>query len=491
MLEPFDMQGRPFPHRNCFQRHDTHLHRGNSDMNEIKRIESDAMGSVEIPAASYWGAQTQRAVDNFRISSHTMPGEFKIAMGIIKISAARANRALGLLDADMEDVLMRAGEEILAGALDGNFPVDVFQTGSGTSWNMNFNEVMANRANEMLGHPLGRRRPVHPNDHVNMGQSSNDVIPTAINIANRMMVDDLLAALTGLRAAIDDKAEEFRDVVKLGRTHLQDAVPMTVGQEFSGWSVQIEKAIRRIETTCPALEELALGGTALGTGINTHPEFSELAIGFMAERTGIPFRKADNFFEAIANRDAQVELMGALNSAAVSLMKIAQDLRLLSSGPRGALGEITLPALQPGSSIMPGKVNPVIPETVIQVCAFVMGKVHAVTIAGQNAPLQLNMMQPLIAHETIESLRVLTRAVESLDRLCMSGIAVDIERCASWIEGSLALVTPLAKKIGYDRAAQIAYRAFSEKRTVRDILREDGEVPEAEIEEILNPRNML
>lgn len=460
-------------------------------MTETKRIEADAMGMVELPAESYWGAQTQRAVENFRISPHVMPDEFKIAMAIVKISAVRANRRLGLLDDEVADVLVRAGEEILAGALDGNFPVDVFQSGSGTSWNMNFNEVMANRANEMLGHPLGERTPVHPNDHVNMGQSSNDVIPTATTIANRMMVDDLLSALTGLFRAIDKKGEEFRDIVKLGRTHLQDAVPMTVGQEFSGWSVQIQKAITRVEKTCPALEELALGGTALGTGINTHPEFSDLAIGFIAERTGIPFRKADNFFEAIANRDAQVELMGALNSAAVSLMKIGQDLRLLSSGPRGALGEIILPPLQPGSSIMPGKVNPVIPEMLIQVCAFVMGKVHAVTIAGQHAPLQLNMMQPLIAHETTESLRVLTHAVQTLGRLCISGIAVDAERCASWIEKSLALVTPLAKKIGYDRASHIAYRAFRGKRTVRDILLEEAVLSEEEIDRILNPRNML
>lgn len=460
-------------------------------MTDQKRTEEDAMGTVEIPVASYWGAQTQRAIDNFRISSYTIPDELKYAMGIIKIASAKANRALGLLDPELADAIIRAGEEILEGALDDNFPVDVFQTGSGTSWNMNFNEVIANRVNEILGHPLGERRPVHPNDHVNMGQSSNDLIPTSINIANRIMVDDLLKALTDLFVTIDEKVEEFKDIIKLGRTHLQDAVPMTVGQEFSGWSVQIKKAIHRIENTCPNLEELALGGTALGTGINTHEKFSDYTIELIAEKTGIPFRKADNFFEAIANRDAQVELMGALNSLAVSLMKIGQDLRLLSSGPRGALGEIMLPSLQPGSSIMPGKVNPVIPEMLIQACAFVMGKVYSVTIAGQNAPLQLNMMQPLIAHETTESLRVLTNTVKSLDRLCMSGITADTERCASWIEWSLALVTPLAKKIGYDRASQIAHKAFKEKRTVRDILLEDKILPEEEIEKILNPRNML
>lgn len=460
-------------------------------MTDKKRTEADAMGAVEIPAASYWGAQTQRAVDNFRISPYTIPGELKHAMGIIKIASARANRALGLLDPELANVIIRAGEEILDGVLDDNFPVDVFQTGSGTSWNMNFNEVIANRSNELLGHPLGRRKPVHPNDHVNMGQSSNDVIPAAINIANRIMIDDLLHALADLFVTIGRKVEEFKDIIKLGRTHLQDAVPMTVGQEFSGWSAQIKKAVNRVEKTCPNLEELALGGTALGTGINTHEKFSDNAIEFIAEKTDIPFKRANNFFEAIANRDAQVELMGVLNSLAVSLMKIGQDLRLLSSGPRGALGEIILPSLQPGSSIMPGKVNPVIPEMLIQACAFVMGKVHSVTIAGQNAPLELNIMQPLIAHETTESLRIMTNAVKSLDKLCMSGIAVDPERCASWIEWSLALVTPLAKKLGYDRASQIAQKAFKEKRTVRDILMEDKIVAEEDIEEILNPRNML
>ena len=328
---------------------------------DIVRRESDSMGEVSIPGWAYWGAQTQRAVVNFAISSLRIAPSIIHALALIKQQAARVNGALGLVETRLVTAIERAADEMAQGKWSDHFPVDVFQTGSGTSWNMNANEVIANRANELLGIPLGARAPVHPNDHVNRGQSSNDVIPTALHIANRRVADDLVAALAELRDAFDHKSEEFCNVIKLGRTHLQDAVPMTLGQEFSGYRAQLDRGIRRVRQCMETLEELALGGTALGTGINTHPRFAELAIAGIADATGIAFKPAPNRFEAIAARDAQVELMGALNGLAVSLMKIANDLRLLSSGPRGALGEIILPSLQPGSSVMPGKVNPAHP----------------------------------------------------------------------------------------------------------------------------------
>jgi fumarate hydratase, class II len=458
---------------------------------EEKRHESDSMGEVAIPEWAYWGAQTQRAVENFGVSKNRITPSMIRALGLIKKSAARANGELGTVEEKLVTAIVDAAGEVIDGEWDDHFPIDVFQTGSGTSWNMNANEVIANRANQMLGSPLGTRSPVHPNDHVNRGQSSNDVIPTAVHVANRMSLVHLLDALAVLRTSLEGKAREFADAVKLGRTHLQDAVPMTLGQEFSGFADQIRKGIRRVENTLPHLEELALGGTAVGTGINCHPDFPDLAIGFLADETGIPFRPAENRFEAIATRDAQVELMGALNVIATSLMKIANDLRLLASGPRGALGEIILPTLQPGSSIMPGKVNPVIPEMVIQVAAYVMGKAVSVTTAGQNAPLELNMMHPLIAMETEESISVLANTCRALADRCIDGIEADTERMSFWLEWSLALVTPLANRIGYDQAAKLAYRAYKEKRTIRDVVIEAGVLPAEDVEKILDPRSML
>jgi len=455
------------------------------------RTESDSMGTMEIPDDAYWGAQAQRAAQNFDVSPLRIPVPFMKALAAVKKSAALTNLSLGLLDKKLADAIVQAADEIINEKWNDQFPVDVFQTGSGTSWNMNMNEVIANRANELLGSEKGTRKPVHPNDHVNKGQSSNDVIPTAMNVACRLEAGKLTAALQRLESSLAKKSEEMKDIVKLGRTHLQDAVPMTLGQEFSGYRQQIRKARGRIERTFSSLEELALGGTAVGTGLNSDPNHAAQTIHLLAEEYGAKFRKADNYFEAMAARDSIVELMGALNSLAVSLMKIAQDLRLLASGPRAGIGELQLPELQPGSSIMPGKINPVIPEMVIQVAAHVMGKNLSVTIAGQNAPLELNIMQPLLAHETLSSLDLLTRTALVFDERCIGGITADAEHCRSLIDWSLALVTPLALKVGYDRAAKIAHRAFEEKRKVKEVILDEGVLAEKEADEILDPRNMI
>ena len=456
-----------------------------------KRYESDSMGAVELPADAYWGAQTQRAAGNFGVSPLKIPIPMLRALAQVKKSAALANLRLGLLDKRVAEAIVAAAEEVLSGKMDDEFPVDVFQTGSGTSWNMNMNEVLANRANEILGGGKGTRSPVHPNDHVNKGQSSNDVIPTAISISTRLEAQRLRKALAELGAAFAGKAEEFAHVVKLGRTHLQDAVPVTLGHEFSSYAEQMKKGAGRVARCFDNLEELALGGTAVGTGLNTHGSFAKTAVALIASDTGVDFRQAVNFFEAIAARDSQLELMGAVNTVAAGLMKISQDLRLLSSGPRAALGEIKLPSLQPGSSIMPGKVNPVMPEMMLQVAAHLMGKHLSVTVACENAPLELNIMQPLIAYETLSGLDLLTNAVNAFKTRCVEGIEADAERCRSLIELSLALVTPLALKIGYDEAAKIAYRAYGERKTVREVVIAEGILSESEADEVLSPESML
>jgi len=455
------------------------------------RIERDSMGEVRVPAFAYWGAQTQRAVENFPVSGLRLPKPMIWALGLIKRYAAEVNCELGLLEMRIAQAIIQAAEEVIAGRWKKHFPVDIFQTGSGTSSNMNINEVIANRANELLGSPRGSRSPIHPNDHVNLGQSSNDVIPTAIHIAVRGELIPLVEALRALHKSFLRKREEFKDVVKIGRTHLQDAVPMTLGQEFSGYASQIEHGIRRIEKTFEHLEELALGGTAVGTGLNAHPEFAQRVIRKIAERTRIPFKEAPNKFEALGARDALVELMGALNTLAVSLMKIANDLRLLSSGPRTGIAEILLPSLQPGSSIMPGKVNPVIPEMMIQVAAQVMGNHLAVTIGGQNAPLELNMMMPMIAYNVLFSIDILKNGVRLFDEKCILGIQADRERCAGLVEGSLAHLTPLALMIGYDRSAQIASKAHKEKKTILQVVVEEGVLTEEEARDVLDPHKML
>jgi fumarate hydratase class II len=460
-------------------------------MADETRVEKDSMGDVRIPGWAYWGAQTQRAVENFSVSEHRIPTPMIRALALIKKNAAIANGELGTVDTRLTDAIREAADEVLAGDWDRHFPIDVFQTGSGTSWNMNANELISNRASEILGEPIGKRHPVHPNDHVNRGQSSNDVISTAIHVANRMELPSLVDAVKALSDSFRRKADEFADVVKIGRTHLQDAVPMTVGQEFDGFAVQMKKGAERLERTMANLEELALGGTAVGTGLNAHPEFAAKAIAGIASETGIPFRAAESRFEAIGTRDAQVELAGALNSLAVSLMKIANDLRLLASGPRAALGEIILPELQPGSSIMPGKVNPVIPEMIIQVAAHVIGKAASITTAGQNSPLELNMMNPLIAHESLSAISLLRESCTAFAERCVDGITVDEKRCEYWIEWSLALVTPLATEIGYDKAAELAHKAFEESRTIRDVVTESGLLSEADIARLLDPRSMI
>lgn len=455
------------------------------------RVERDSLGEVSVPAGADWGAQTQRAIDTFRISGWRLPPPLIAALGLIKACAAEANRELGLLDPAHADAIARAAEAIAARGDDAQFPVDVFQTGSGTSSNMNANEVIARRANALLGAPHETPGPVHPNDHVNLGQSSNDVFPTAIHLAVRGELESLDRALAELQEALAAKAHAFADVIKLGRTHLQDAVPMTLGQAFSAHAAQIAAGRERLRATHAHLHELALGGTAVGTGLNAHPEFADRVIARLRERTDFPFHPAPNRFEAIAARDALAETMGALATIAASVIKIANDLRLLASGPRGGLGEITLPALQPGSSIMPGKVNPVVPEAVMQVAAQVMGCHTAVMVGAQHGLLELNTMMPMMAWNTLTAIALLERALRLLEERCVRGIRAEVEACARHVEDSLALATPLARRLGYDRAAAIAQRAQASGKTIREIVREEGILPAEEADALLDVRTML
>ena len=452
------------------------------------RIETDSLGEVKVPASAYYGAQAQRAVDNFPISGRRMPREFVRAMGIIKRAAAEANMSLGLLEQSIGKATVRAAKEVVDGKFDHEFVVDVYQTGSGTSTNMNANEIISNRAIEFLGGTIGSKTPVHPNDHVNKGQSSNDVIPSAMHISALECIEkNLLPALSSLHEAFAAKARQFHKVLKVGRTHLQDAVPIRLGQEFSGYASQIEHSIRRVEGLRRHFRELALGGTAVGTGLNAPKEFGPLAIKKISEFTGIPFIRANNPFEAIAARDAIVEASGQLKTVAVSLMKIVNDLRWMSSGPRCGLGEIILPILQPGSSIMPGKVNPVILESVMMVCATVMGHDVAINIGGQHGTFELNTMMPMMADHLLESIRLLANGSRNLVDRCVSGIKANEERIGSLIEDSLALCTALTPIIGYDAAANIAKEAFSTGKTVRQVSREHRVLPERELNRVLDP----
>ncbi|MCB4204743.1 class II fumarate hydratase [Deferribacterales bacterium Es71-Z0220] len=455
------------------------------------RIEKDSMGEMQVPKYAYWGAQTARAKLNFNISGKSLPKDFINAVAIVKMAAANANLKLKLIDEEKAYAIVKAALEIIDGKHDDQFPLDIFQTGSGTSTNMNVNEVIANRAVEILGGKLGDKGLCHPNDDVNMGQSSNDVIPTAIHISAALLMKNLISALEGLKKSFMAKAEEFNEVIKIGRTHLMDAVPMTLGQEFSGYASQIDKAITRFLDQEKWIVELPLGGTALGTGINTHKDFANIAINEISEYTGIKFKQADNLFEAIATKDGVVSLAGAMNTLAVSLMKIANDLRLLSSGPRCGIAEITLPSLQPGSSIMPGKVNPVILESTIQVAAEVMGKCHTISIAGASSLLDLNVMMPLIADSVIYSLTLLTNVSKHLDEFCVRDIKANIQRCSELVEWSMAIVTPLAKVVGYDKAAEIAYKAFNERKTVKDVVKSMNILPDDEVEKIFDPKSMV
>jgi fumarate hydratase, class II len=461
-------------------------------MSAKDRIEKDSMGEVHVPAGAYYGAQTRRAFENFPVSGERMPLSVVRAVAMIKGYAAEVNASLGLLAPAEAEAIARAAREVREGLFDDQFIVDVFQTGSGTSTNMNVNEVLANRANELLGTPLGSNAPVHPNDHVNRCQSSNDVIPSAIRIAARREIEgELVPALESLRDALARKAGLFADILKIGRTHLMDAVPVTLGQEFSSYASQIDHGVRRVRAAYTELEELPLGGTAVGTGLSAHPAFGPRIIAVIADATGVPFRPAENRFEAMGAQDPLVAASGALKTVAASLMKICHDLRLLSSGPRCGIGEIDLPSLQPGSSIMPGKVNPVILETGIQVAAQVIGNDVVVTLGGSLGVLELNVMLPVMARNLLESVRILAAAARLLDERCVAGIAPNRKRCEELIEQSLAMVTPLAVKIGYNRAAEIAHEAFHSGKTIRAILREKRILPDEEIDRILDPKAMV
>ncbi len=450
------------------------------------REEKDTMGVVRVPAAAYYGAQTRRAADNVPCPELKLPLSFIRAVALIKRAAAAANRELGLLDPRLAEAVAAAADEVIQGRFDDQFIVGVFQTGSGTSTNMNANEVIAARANEILTGVKGGRHPVHPNDHVNLGQSSNDVIPSAIHIAAALAIHrNLTPALQTLQAALAAKAVAFAAVRKIGRTHLQDAVPMTLGQEFSGYTRQVELGIERVSSAARRLDELALGGTAVGTGVNAHPQFAATAIGRIAHETGIDFREAQNHFEAQAARDAAVEVSGALRTLAVSLTKIANDLRWLGSGPRCGLGEILIPPLQPGSSIMPGKVNPVIPEAVLQAAAQVVGNDTTIAVSGMGGNFELNVMLPVIAYNLLQSIDLLGAAAEIFATKCIDGLRADREACAAAIEKSLALVTGLVPRIGYDRAAAVAKAAYESGRTVREVLMEEEGLSPEEIEAAL------
>ncbi|MEK7315281.1 MAG: class II fumarate hydratase, partial [Candidatus Eisenbacteria bacterium] len=418
------------------------------------RGEKDSLGEIEVAADAYWGAQTERARRNFPVSGLTFQRRFIAALGLIKGECAAENARLGIVEAKLAEAIREAALEVYDGRLDAHFPLDIFQTGSGTSTNMNANEVISNRAIELLGGEKGSKKPVHPNDHVNAGQSSNDVIPSAIHLsAYAAIAEDLEPALSELHGALSAKARELDDVVKIGRTHLQDAVPVRLGQNFSGFAQQIENGLARLAGVKPRLAELALGGTAVGTGLNAPPGFADAVIARMAKRSGHPFVPAPNKFEAMAGKDAAVEASGALRTIAVSLTKIANDLRWLASGPRCGLGEISLPSLQPGSSIMPGKVNPVIPEMTLMVAAQVMGNDLTIGVAGASGNFELNVMMPVIAYNLLQSIEILTSAARLLAERCVAGVTANRERCEELVEKSLAMVTALAPKIGYDAAA--------------------------------------
>ena len=454
------------------------------------RVERDSMGEVKVPKSAYYGAQTQRAVENFPISGIGFPPRFVRALAIIKHAATSVNQELGLLDSKIADVIRAAASEVMDGKLDKEFVVDIFQTGSGTSTNMNANEVIANRALEILGKERGGKG-VHPNDHVNMSQSSNDVIPTAIHVSALEAIQrELLPALQGLHQALTAKAKEFDRIVKIGRTHLADATPIRLGQEFSGYARQIELSIERIGAAASGLEELALGGTAVGTGINTHPEFPSRTIKKISQMTELPFREAKNHFEAQAAKDAVVQVSGSLKTLAVSLTKIANDLRWLSSGPRCGIGEIELPDTQPGSSIMPGKVNPVMCESVLQVAAHVIGCDATITVCGQAGNFELNVMMPIMALRLLEAITFSASVVKAFTERCIVGIEANKEHCEEMIEKSLAMVTALAPVIGYDAAAKIAKESYATGKTVREVALAQKVLPPDKLAKILDPWRM-
>ncbi len=456
------------------------------------RIETDSIGEMEVPADRYWGAQTQRSLQNFRIGGERMPPPLVRALGIQKKAAALTNMALGVLDPKLGQAIVQAAEEVIDGTLADHFPLVVWQTGSGTQTNMNANEVISNRAIEMLGGELGSKKPVHPNDHVNMGQSSNDTFPAVMHIAAVEQVQhELIPALQHLHAALDGKAQEFADIVKIGRTHLQDATPLTLGQEVSGYVTQVAYGIERVQATLSRLYQLAQGGTAVGTGLNAKAGFAEAFADKVAEITGFPFVTAENKFEALAAHDAMVELSGALNTLAASLMKIAHDIRVLGSGPRCGIGELILPANEPGSSIMPGKVNPTQSEAMTMVCTQVMGNHVTVTVAGANGHFELNVFKPVIIYNVLQSIRLLADAARSFTDNCVVGIEANRDRIAALLHESLMLVTALNPHIGYDNAAKVAKKAYAEGTTLKAAAVGLGLLTEHQFDEWVRPETMV
>jgi fumarate hydratase class II len=456
------------------------------------RVESDSMGEIEVPADRYWGAQTERSLHHFSIGEDRMPVEVVRALGLLKKATALVNAELGLLPKDKADLIVRAAEEVLEGKLDDHFPLFVWQTGSGTQSNMNANEVIGNRAIELAGGELGSKRPIHPNDDVNMSQSSNDTFPTAMHIAAvQAIVRELLPSVRALRDALLEKSKEFAGIVKIGRTHLQDAVPLTLGQEFSGYVAQLDADIARIEQSLPDLYELAIGGTAVGTGLNAPPGFDRAVAAKIAELTGLPFTSAANMFAALAAHDALVAAHGAIRTLAVSLMKIANDIRWLGSGPRSGLGELSLPENEPGSSIMPGKVNPTQSEAMTMVCCQVLGNDVAIAVAGSQGNFELNVFKPVIIRNFLHSTRILADACRTFREFCVEGVRPNRERIAELVDRSLMLVTALTPKIGYDKAAEIAKKAQGEGTTLKEAALSLGYLTEQEFDELVRPEKMV
>jgi fumarate hydratase class II len=455
------------------------------------RIEHDSFGAIEVPVERLWGAQTQRSLEHFHISNERMPRELIVALAAVKRVAAIVNRDLGRLDAKKADAIIRAAEEVISGLHEDEFPLSVWQTGSGTQTNMNLNEVLANRASELLGGARGEARLVHPNDDVNLGQSSNDIFPTAMHVAASLAIaNELLPALRELRTTLDEKSRAFADIVKIGRTHLQDATPLTLGQEFSGYVAQLDHAERVIAAVSQSLQELAAGGTAVGTGLNTHPQFGERVAAELARSSGLPFRSAPNKFAALASHDAMVAAHGGLKTLAAALMKIANDIRWLASGPRSGLGEIRIPENEPGSSIMPGKVNPTQCEALTMLCCQVFGNDVAINIGGASGNFELNVFKPLIAHNFLQSVRLLAEGMRSFDEHCARGIEPERERIADLMARSLMLVTALTPHIGYDKAAQIAKRAHHDGTTLKQAALALAYVTEEEFERWVQPADM-
>jgi fumarate hydratase, class II len=453
------------------------------------RIERDSMGEMQVPANAYYGASTQRAVLNFPISDLRFPRQFIRALGQIKLAAAEVNASLGTVDPPLATAIVQAAQEVIDGKLDSHFVLDIFQTGSGTSTNMNANEVIANRASELLGGSRGSRK-VHANDHVNFGQSSNDVIPTAIHLSTLISIEyDLIPALQGLQRALQQKADEFMPVIKTGRTHLQDATPIRLGQEFLGYVGQVERGITRLRHAQSELSEVALGGTAVGTGINTHPDFSVEVCRRLSIMNGVTVHETSNHFQAQNTLDNVVETSGTLNTLAVSMMKIANDIRWLGSGPRAGIGEIDLPAVQPGSSIMPGKVNPVIAESVCMVCAQVMGNHTTITVAGQSGNFEINVMMPVTAYNILQSVSLLAAAARNFTEQCIKGLQAT-SRGPEMVERGLAICTSLAPIIGYDAAANISKLAYKTGKTIREVAREQTNLSEEDLDRILDPASM-